>query len=96
MAGAIDVGGAALFEGLVGAGLLSILVVRLAVRRSHGFLEDVFETFVREVAFLVGDPFLQPKMRLDDEFLIFHAVLRLHWTASIDPNPIPAEALGSS
>jgi hypothetical protein len=44
--------------------------VRLAVRRSHGFLEDVFETFVREVAFLVGDPFLQPKMRLDDELEI--------------------------
>ena len=30
--------------------------------------ERVVEAFLREIAFFVGDPLLQPEMRLDDEF----------------------------
>jgi hypothetical protein len=31
-------------------------------------VELVVEVLGREIAFLLGDPFLQPEMRLDDEF----------------------------
>ena len=40
----------------------------LAAGRPDQLAEFVFETLAGEVAFLVGDPFLQPEVRRDDEF----------------------------
>jgi hypothetical protein len=79
VASAVDIGRAALFERLKSAGLRAVLVVRLAFGRFDGFLENVVETFVAEIALLVGDPFLQPEVRLDDELLIFHIKLDFRW-----------------
>src|SRR6202008_713584 len=50
----------------------------LALGLLHQLLEDVVEPFVLEVALLLGDPFLQPEVRLDDELLLAHAFL-LGW-----------------
>ena len=75
VAGAVDVRRAALLECLIGAGLRTVLVVRLALGGFDGLLEHVVEALVAEVALLVGDPFLQPEVRLDDELLLRHGDL---------------------
>jgi hypothetical protein len=67
MAGAAYIGGAALLDALVGAVLVA-LIVMLARGRANELLEFVFEPFRAEIVLLLGDPFLQPKMRLDHEF----------------------------
>jgi hypothetical protein len=43
--------------------------------RLDQFPELVVEAFILEVALLLGDPFLQTEMRLDDEFLFGHGAL---------------------
>jgi len=67
VAGAADIAGAARFQRLIGADLVADVV---AAARSgiHGLAELVVETFGGEIAFLLGDPFVQPEMRRDDEF----------------------------
>src|SRR5690348_10018281 len=45
------------------------------VARLDEFLKHVIEAFVFEVALLLGDPFVQPEVRLDDEFLLEHVRL---------------------
>src|SRR5690349_13222561 len=67
MAGAADVGLAALFERLEGADPVA-LVVDTALGRLHRLMEDVIEALVVEIVFLLRDPFLEAEMRLDDEF----------------------------
>src|SRR6059058_2004775 len=67
MAGAADVGLAALFERLEGADPVA-LVVDTALGRLDHLLEDVIEALVAEIVFLLRDPFLKAEMRLDDEF----------------------------
>ena len=42
--------------------------VMRAIRGPNQFLEFIVETFLAEVALFFGDPFLQAKVRLDDEF----------------------------
>src|SRR5262249_26823399 len=74
MAGAADLGRAALFERLEGADPVA-LVVNAALGRLDHLPEDVIEAFVAEIVFLLGYPFLKAEMRLDDEF-------RHVWTAS--------------
>ncbi len=74
VAGAAHVGVAALLKRLIGAIGLTISVVRLALRRLDLLVEHVVKALVGEVAFLLGDPFLQPEVRLDDELLILHAI----------------------
>src|SRR5436190_4932112 len=71
MAGAAHVRCAAALEGLIGADLVALVVVRAAGRLDQ-FAEFVVEAFVPEVALLLGDPFLQPEVRLDDEFVLGH------------------------
>src|SRR5215468_9478724 len=66
MAGATDVGRAAVFERLEGADPVA-LVVNPALGRLDHLLEDVLEAFVAEIAFFLRDPFLKSEMRLDDE-----------------------------
>src|SRR6476646_2843231 len=66
MAGAADVGLAALFERLEGADPVTLVVNRALGRLDH-LLENVVEAFVAEIAFFLGDPFLKAEMRLDDK-----------------------------
>ncbi len=47
---------------------LGALVVNLAVGLAHHFAELVVEPFFAEIILLLGDPFLQPEVRFDDEF----------------------------
>jgi len=55
-----------------------------AVGRLDQFPKDVIEPLVLEVALLLGNPFLQPEMGLDDEFLLCHGVvLRLGFAVSV-------------
>src|SRR5262249_60247373 len=72
MAGAAHVRRAAALERLHGTDLVALVVVR-AVGRLDQLLEDVVEAFVPEVALLLGDPFLQPEVWLDDELVLGHA-----------------------
>ena len=65
VAGAAHVGLAALLDALEGA--LRALVVVLAAGRADQLAELVVEAFGAEVALFLGHPFLQTKMRLDDE-----------------------------
>ena len=67
VAGAADVAGAARFQRLIGADLVAELMAA-ARARIQGFAELVVETLGGEIALLLGDPFLQPEMRSDDEF----------------------------
>ena len=69
VAGAAHVGLAALLEGLIGADLVALCRATLPSGRLHFLAEFVVQAFVLEVALLLGDPFLQPEVRLDDEFL---------------------------
>src|ERR1051326_7337726 len=66
MAGAAHVGAAALFDALIGAVSVT-LVVMLAAARADELLEIVIKAFSAKVILLLRDPFLQPKMRLDHE-----------------------------
>ena len=66
MAGAAHIGLAALLDALEGA--LVDLVVMLAVGRADQLTEFILEAFGAEIALLFGDPFLQTKVRFDDEF----------------------------
>ena len=66
VAGAAHVGGAAFLERLERADLVALVVV-LAVAGAHQLAEFVVETFVGEIALLVGDPLLEAEVRLDDE-----------------------------
>ena len=75
VAGAAHVGRPARLERLVGAHLVAA-VVDLAVRRLDQLAEDVVEALRREVALLLGDPFLQAEVRLDDELRHGHAPSR--------------------
>jgi hypothetical protein len=68
VAGAADIGAAALFEGLVGADALAAHVVVLPAGRADLFAKLVVEAFGGEIPLLLGNPLLQPEMRLDDEF----------------------------
>ena len=43
-------------------------LVMCAVGRANKFAELVFQTFEAKIALLFGDPFLQAKVRFDDEF----------------------------
>ena len=52
---------------LIGADLVAELWP-LPDARIHRLAEFVIETFGGEIALLLGDPFLQPEMRRDDEF----------------------------
>ena len=65
VAGAADVGLASLLDTLERA--LVDLVVVLARGRADQFAEFVVETFGAKIALFLGDPFLQPKMRFNDE-----------------------------
>src|SRR5262249_20163886 len=76
MAGAAHVGAAAALERLHGAGLVALVMVR-AVGRFDQLLKDVVEAFVLEISLLLGHPFLQPKVRLDDELVLVHVYLLL-------------------
>src|SRR4051794_18544134 len=66
MAGATDVGFSSLFDALERT--LVGLVVVLALRGANEFAEFAVEMFGAEIALFLGDPLLQTKMRLDDEF----------------------------
>ena len=68
MAGAADIGGAPGLKRLVGADLLAALVVMPPFGRADQLAKLVIEPFVPEIALFLGDPFLKPEMRLDDEF----------------------------
>src|SRR5262245_52862859 len=70
MAGAAHVGGTALLEGLEGADLVALVVMRSAGRLNK-LAELVVEAGFPEVALLLGNPFLQPEMRLDHELAHF-------------------------
>src|SRR5262249_6358659 len=76
MAGAAHVGGAAALERLHGTNLVALVMVR-AVGRLDQLLKDVIEAFVLEISLLLRDPFLQPKVRLADEFFLAHVSLLL-------------------
>src|SRR5215831_865140 len=41
------------------------------IPRIHGFAELVLETLSRKISLFLGNPFLQPEMRRDDEFAHF-------------------------
>src|SRR5262245_16711489 len=43
-----------------------------AVARLDEFLEDVVEALILEISLLFRDPFLQPEVRFNDEFLLDH------------------------
>src|SRR5690349_19553929 len=66
MAGAADIGCAPFLDALKGAFIG--LVVMLAGGRADQFAEFVIEAFGAEIALLLGNPFLQAKVRFDDEF----------------------------
>src|SRR5262245_22057739 len=66
MAGAADVGFAALLDHMKGADLVLGVMV-LAVGRLHELEEFVVEPFVLEVALLLRHPLVQAEMRLDNE-----------------------------
>jgi hypothetical protein len=66
VAGAADVGLAALLDALEGAFI--DLVVVLALGRTDQLAKLIVEPFVAEVALLLGHPFLQTEMRFDHEF----------------------------
>src|SRR5438477_10269277 len=74
MTGAAHVRYAAALERLEGADLVALVVVRPAGRLDQ-LAEFVVEPLILEVALLLGDPFLQPEVRLDDEFLLGHRAL---------------------
>src|SRR5438477_13036388 len=74
MTGAAHVRYAAALERLEGADLVALVMVRPAGRLDQ-LAEFVVEPLILEVALLLGDPFLQPEMRLDDEFLLGHGAL---------------------
>src|SRR5258708_36968858 len=65
VAGTAHVGFTALLDALKGA--LRPLVVVLAVTRTDQLAELVVEAFGVEIALLLGNPLLQPKVRFDDE-----------------------------
>src|SRR5258708_29719075 len=65
VAGAADISFAARLDALEGP--LRALVVMLAAGRADQFAEFVVEALGAEVAFLLGHPLLQAKVRLDDE-----------------------------
>jgi hypothetical protein len=67
MAGAADVRFAALFERLIRANFVA-LVVDLAAGRAHQLAEFVIKPFVAEVALFFRHPFVQAEMRFDDKF----------------------------
>jgi len=58
---------AAGFERLIGADLAAELMAA-GGGRIHGLAKFVVETLGGEIALHLGDPFLQPEMRSDDEF----------------------------
>src|SRR5262245_37700885 len=66
MAGAADVGFAALGDRLEGADLAGHGVMGAAARPNE-LAEFVVEAFAGEVALLLGHPFLQAEVRFDDE-----------------------------
>ena len=66
VAGAGDVGLAALLDRLEGADLVALDVMGAAAGADE-LLELVIEALGAEVALLLGDPLLQAEMRLDDE-----------------------------
>ena len=66
VAGARDVALTAFFEGLEGAELVALLVV-FRVLRIEGLAEFVVQAFRSEVALLLGNPFMEPEVGLDDE-----------------------------
>jgi len=68
VAGAADIGAAALLQRLIGADPLAARVMVLPAGRADLLAKLVIEALGREVPLLLGDPFLQSKMRLYDEF----------------------------
>jgi hypothetical protein len=64
--GAADIGLTSLFDALERA--LVDLVVVLALGRANQLAKFVFEAFGEEIAFFLGNSFLQTKVRFDDEF----------------------------
>ena len=68
VAGAADIGAAARFERLVGAGPPPAHVVVPPAGRADVLAELVVEALGHEIALFLGYPLLQPEMRLDDEF----------------------------
>jgi hypothetical protein len=66
MTGAAHIGFPALFDGVIGANFIGLDVIA-AVGGLDQFQELVIEAFALEIAFLLRHPFVQAKMRLDDE-----------------------------
>src|SRR6476660_9084035 len=66
MTGAAHIGFPSLFDGMIGANLVRLDVVA-AVGGLDKFQELVIQAFGSEIAFLFRNPFVQAKMRLDDE-----------------------------
>src|SRR5689334_13125620 len=85
VAGAVDVGAAPALEGLIGADLIAE-IVQFAVRRGQLVAEFAVEPLALEIAFVAGDPLVQPHMRRDDE--LRHAVLRSLRSHYSDPRLI--------
>ncbi len=66
MTGAAHIGFTPLFDGVIGANLVGLDVIA-AVGGLDEFQELVVEPFGCEIAFFLRHPFVQAKMRLDDE-----------------------------
>jgi hypothetical protein len=66
MAGAAHVGFATGFDRLIRADLVRRVVIG-ALGRLHELTEDVIQPLVFEIALLLGNPFVQAEVRLNDE-----------------------------
>src|SRR5438045_8188097 len=89
--GATDIGLAALLDALESAS--TTLVMVLALGRADQLAELVVQPLVAEIALLLCNPLLEPKMRLDDEF--GHGILHCRWGLPIvvDQKPISRQRL---
>jgi len=68
VAGAADVGVAALLDVLVGADLVRRRMRLGEVLTLEGLAELVIEAFRFEIALLLSHPFMEPEVRRDEEF----------------------------
>src|SRR2546421_8107445 len=53
------------------------------VGRLDQLLEDVVEPFLLEIPLLLGDPFLQPEVRFDNEFVLGHAPVSFLFSSTL-------------
>src|SRR4051794_21934194 len=82
MTGTADIGLPPLFDTLEGA--LVGLVVVLPLGGADQFAKFIVEALGAKIALLLGDPFLQAKMRLDHEFAHGGPPEALDWNFLID------------